>query len=472
MKKVLTLLASCVWSVAAMATNYTGTLTVINGQQSQETATITIEDNNVTIADIAVTNCASSTVNGITTLVKSNSEMKLVAHVGYNSQYATVELKLANGTTYLFQNVADAFQMPNGDFETWTASSGEPQHWHGFNSASGTWAKLAPGSFGKSTDVHPGSTGKYSAVAKSGSAFGVIGNGTFTNGQLNAGSTNPSASSNHSKMDKTSTATDKDGNPYYTALLATPDSIKTWFKFTQATPNASYPYATISAILFDGTYYQDPEDKNYTNVAGKAQNKTIQVTDWKEISIPFDFSNYTGECKAILVTMSTNATPGKGSSGDQIFADDITLVYNAQLTGVTFKGQQVNFTDGKAVMGEVSEAPLASDFTIACNGAAATSGCIVEETENGYVAHVYVVSGDLLTTEVRTIEFGKSAPAGKVGDVNADNTVDVSDINCMVGVLLGNTPAETYEGRADVNNDGKIDVSDINMICQQLLSQQ
>lgn len=470
MKKIFTLLTTSVFSMAVMATNYTGNL-IINNETLQQDVTASIENNTITLNGVTVTDCAASTVNGVTTLVNKTAVAQVVAHYGYDSKYAVINMTLADGTTYHFENVGDAFQIPNSNFETWTASSGEPQHWHGFKSASGGLAKSAPGSFGKSTDKRPGSTGTYSAVAKSGDVFGIVGNGTFTNGQLNAGNMSATNTTNHSHMDVASTAVDKDGNPFYTAMLAKPDALKTWFKFSQAKANTTYPYATISAILFDGTYYQDPENKTYTNVAGKANNKTIAVTDWTEISIPFNFEGYTGACKAILVTMSTNATPGKGSSGDQIWADDLTLVYNAEITGVTYKEQQLDFTDGTCDLGTVTEAPTASDFAVTYNGASATAGCAVVETEDSYIAYVYAVSGDLLTNEVFTVVMHKEEKSIP-GDVNGNGEVNVTDINATVKIILNQEQDEDYKRRADVNGDNTIDIKDVNAIVQIILNKQ
>lgn len=48
------------------------------------------------------------------------------------------------------------------------------------------------------------------------------------------------------------------------------------------------------------------------------------------------------------------------------------------------------------------------------------------------------------------------------GDVNGDGTVDVSDINAVINLMLGHS--NTYGDKADLNADGCIDVSDINII--------
>lgn len=53
-----------------------------------------------------------------------------------------------------------------------------------------------------------------------------------------------------------------------------------------------------------------------------------------------------------------------------------------------------------------------------------------------------------------------------LGDVNSDGTVDVSDINVVINMILGN---ETIDFVADVNNDGEIDVADVNIIVNIIL---
>lgn len=50
------------------------------------------------------------------------------------------------------------------------------------------------------------------------------------------------------------------------------------------------------------------------------------------------------------------------------------------------------------------------------------------------------------------------------GDVNADGSIDVTDINVIINIILGNDNANYYNGRADVNDDNVVDISDINAI--------
>lgn len=63
------------------------------------------------------------------------------------------------------------------------------------------------------------------------------------------------------------------------------------------------------------------------------------------------------------------------------------------------------------------------------------------------------------------------APSYKKGDVNGDGAVDVVDINCLVDIIMGNTDASVYEGRAYVNDDDAVDVVDINEIISIILGE-
>ena len=234
------------------------------------------------------------------------------------------------------------YQIANSNFEAWAASSGEPDHWHGFKSAKGSLAGMAKGTLAKSDDKRPGSTGSYSAVITAGSVLGIVNNGTFTTGQLQAGNASAANTANHAEMDKTSTATDKNGDKFYMPLTGHPDAMKVWIKFSQKTAQTTYKYASASAILFDGSYYQDPEDKEYANVVAKAKNTQITTCGWTELTIPFVYESNDVEPAAILVTFGTNATPGKGSNGDQVFVDDMVLVYNSELSSVKYNGNNVS----------------------------------------------------------------------------------------------------------------------------------
>ena len=66
-----------------------------------------------------------------------------------------------------------------------------------------------------------------------------------------------------------------------------------------------------------------------------------------------------------------------------------------------------------------------------------------------------------------TFEYAKTEPDVMYGNVNGDNTIDVSDALLVCQFYLGNVaPTDAQNAAADVNGDGAVDVSDASMICQ------
>ena len=67
--------------------------------------------------------------------------------------------------------------------------------------------------------------------------------------------------------------------------------------------------------------------------------------------------------------------------------------------------------------------------------------------------------------DVRTFVYHEAI----AGDVNGDLEVSVSDVNAVIGVILGITSSETVLSRADVNGDGEVTVSDVNKVISIIL---
>ncbi|MCI6079425.1 MAG: calycin-like domain-containing protein, partial [Bacteroidales bacterium] len=344
MRKLSTLFCAVLMTLSAMATDYKGNLTVsINGEGSTQPATISIVENagkyNLSIlnfmlgegesvlpvGNIVIENVTGAVAGNLTTLyvnknitiqkgnvagiaddawlgpmlgevpVKMSSSFNTNGFLGVNIDIDMVST-LGQVIKVTFENVGNHFQMPNSDFETWSNENNAPKHWHGFESVKGKLSGTAKSKtkLVSSKNVRPGSKGLTSAVVTSTKVFTVIANGTMTNGVLNAGSMYAADASNHSETDLSSTSKDANGDPFATPMYAKPDSVKFWMRFTQAKAQASYPYAAFNAVITDGTYYQDPENKTYTNkVAVAAPNKAdMTVGDWRLVSCPFDYASY------------------------------------------------------------------------------------------------------------------------------------------------------------------------------------
>ncbi len=367
------------------------------------------------------------------------------------------------------------YQFVNGDFETWSNATTEPTAWHGFASAKGSLASMAAGQLGSSTEVRPGSAGNRSALIESGVVnmlfFKIVANGTMTNGQLNAGSTTAADPDNHAEMDLSSTATDKNGDPFYTKLDAAPDSISLWVKFAQNSVDSSNPYATVSIKLTDGTYYQEPAAQTYTNVAASAGSNTIAATDWMEMKQAFDYDSYASnnaQVRAIFFTASTNATPGKGNEGDKLWVDDIVLIYHAGVSSISYDGAELegwdkntrNYTVSIAANAVVTEDQIAATI----EGRAAVLSKTLTETANGYTATVTATSADGTRVESYTIDFERQAPA--TGDVNGDGKVDAADVSLTINMILTGTGINL---NADLNGDGVVNAADVTALINLIL---
>lgn len=333
--------------------------------------------------------------------------MQQLIHVTFGDE-------LVRGTNY---------HVPNGDFEEWHTSKDsyvEPNAWHSFESATGDWASLAGHHIEKSDKGVDGST---CARIYATSIFGIVANGTMTTGRMNAGSMSAEDKKNNAYTDISKEDVDGNGDPFYVALQGRPDSLVLNLQFHQPSPNAQHPYATVSAVITDGTYYQDPEDKEYTNVVAKAQNNQIAVTgnDWQRIAIPFVYTDNTVEPKAILITISTNADAGQGGKDDEVLVDNLTLIYNSRLRALAV----ADFAPDKFEYEVETEAELENLAPVA-DGVGSYVLTAIKDTEEGKCAEVtvyaadlrsvskYTVSckaGDNKTTAIADAEASKAAPA-------------------------------------------------------------
>lgn len=50
------------------------------------------------------------------------------------------------------------------------------------------------------------------------------------------------------------------------------------------------------------------------------------------------------------------------------------------------------------------------------------------------------------------------------GDINGDGVVDITDVNLVIGLMLGTINASDYPGDANLNGDATVDITDVNLI--------
>ena len=294
------------------------------------------------------------------------------------------------------------YAIVNGGFEgSWT--NGEPQGWHSFNTATGDYVSFVQNTdqFTRSTETRPGSTGSQSAKIETKIVVGNNANGNCTNGRINAGSmTATDASGNYNFSDPSA-----DG--YNTPFVGQPDSLVFWAKYIPAdkNPGNSVNRARAHAVVTTNARYQDPESGNYANVkiaeAGINYAATADM-GWQRLAVPFEYTQLDPSKAAyMLITFTTNQTPGGGSSYsegslfnktyylDDVYLDDVEMVYNHRLKSLTLDGQQVSFTQGVATL---SQTYSDSEYTLAAKadgrGAKSFIGYDAEQSS----IYVYVVA--------------------------------------------------------------------------------
>lgn len=465
MKKFFTLVAAALCAMNMMAKDYTGNMVVtVNDAATTklQNKSITVEkqDNgkyhlsvknfmfgkmNVGTIDLQDLEAEAGSTNALTEIVYDGDitispnedgtgalkgktmKMSLLAGLSEKVMVADMNINYPElGQDIDVEFLSNGTQIPNSDFEEFhtasvsmpggePATSDEPNNWHSFMSASGNpvmvyLAGYAPHTF-ISDDVRPGSEGKKSVKLLALDMAIAIANGTITTGRMNTGSTTADdTNSNYAWMDTSTTDVDANGDPFYATLVTKPDAIKFWAKFKQGTPNAEHPYATCSAIITDGTRFQEPAptDVTYTNIVAEARYPKIAETngEWKEFNIPFEYKNNDLDPKAILVTLSTNADAGKGSDQDELYVDDLSLVYNNDMTSLQYKGENIEWTktedyDGEGTFDPKGEKVSLNDLVVKTNGAGAF---VVKTWEydkdwESWEIHISVIAADLSDTK-------------------------------------------------------------------------
>ena len=245
----------------------------------------------------------------------------------------------------------------------------------------------------------------------------------MTTGRMSADGYTATDTKNNAHIDPSDTDKDGNGDPFYATITNRPDSMVVYLKFKQGTVNAEHPYATVSAALTDGTYYQEPQNMTYTNVIASAQDKTIATTngEWKRIAIPFTYTGYEAAPKHLFVTISTNADPGQGSAKDTVWVDDISLVYNASATNITVAGKGIGFHPGTTTYQvDAAGTITADDIAVTLDGRGAFATKTISTKDGLTTATVNVYSADLLKTASYTLQISPASGIQNI-PVNSKN---------------------------------------------------
>jgi hypothetical protein len=476
-KTLLSLALALLSSLSMSAKDYTDTLVVtVNGTATRQTATISVDKQADGRYDFALKNFKLNMAGAVmsignielknlvpatsskgdvlatdTTITISEGDDKSVAMwmgpmlgsiplqlktlVQDNHLYTVIDINMASLNQVIHVTFGDRYQLPNSGFEDYrteqtlhadltgvnppsTINVEEPLNWHSFASATGKYVQAAnafsdPHTY-SSDVVRSGATGKKSLLLTSSLVFGtIVANGTVTTGRMQAGSMDASNVQNCAYLSLDSTTTDSHGDLFSNHIEGCPDSLIVWVKFKQKEAVAEHPYATISAAITDGTYYQDPQDKDYTNVVATAKNAQIASNGfaWQHIVIPFKYNDNDVKAQTLLVTISTNADPGQGSAADSLYVDDISLIYNVDKPAVTVNGHAVTLDKAEVTTTASDPATAVVVATTANKGSFAAVSELSSSADQRKLQLLYC-SDDLKTIKTYTLVINKGAETG------------------------------------------------------------
>lgn len=263
---------------------------------------------------------------------------------------------------------------------------------------------------------------------------------------------------------------------------------------------------SFTAPTEEGTYYlvgMDPnrtipkDDSGGTNYAKIAPATAIlNVAADAELERPFQDAAVNDEKLAAKNTSYEGITTLTSADGQTTYtevpkyhvtvpagAETVTVTYNKDVDirhdGTTVYAYEVEFA-ATAVNRAAAQAsgytlkPITLENSYTCN-TDGTQTVIMPVT--GYVRNADG-SGKAITLQATsdkssapialfTFEYAKTEPDVMYGNVNGDNTIDVSDALLVCQFYLGNVaPTDAQNAAADVSGDGAVDVSDALMICQ------
>lgn len=226
----------------------------------------------------------------------------------------------------------DCIQIPNSDFEKWVnlgSKNEEPLRWHSFKSSTGPFHSLLMQQVERSEASRPGSKGRFSARIFSRSIVGITANGNLTNGRLNAGSMFPSGAKNNNYTQRDS--------DFCTPINRIPDSLTVWLCLRTKDADSygrimSYVHGDADFVCLSGGW--EPHEMLCAQVEYEFP-MTSSLNDtmiWKRMSLPYkDYTHLCDDPRYILTSFTTNKRAGEGDSGDEMFVDDLHLIYNPTL---------------------------------------------------------------------------------------------------------------------------------------------
>ncbi|MCQ2288705.1 MAG: chitobiase/beta-hexosaminidase C-terminal domain-containing protein, partial [Muribaculaceae bacterium] len=217
----------------------------------------------------------------------------------------------------------------------------------------------------------------------------------------------------------------------------------------------------MTAIYQNGSYLYVKSDDEYALVYGRLTN-TFENGDQIQNAVA-NWTLYNG-AKQLVPTDETFVASGKGAAIEptEIALEEVgtDMVHNYLL----IKNATITATE------TANTYEIADETMEGVKLFAKFSGVEMPETLEGKTFDVKCfVTIFKEEVELYPVEIKDNAPVPPAlkGDVNNDGTVDVSDLNVLLNIMLGGE--DKTEGRSDVTGDGTIDISDVNAVINIML---
>lgn len=330
---------------------------------SAEAASISFASNHVYVAKDATFKADVVTENLTEAVVytSSNSNVATIAEDGTVTALkrgstkitATADDAIAEYILTVIDNGSEMEpQILNGDFETWTFDGDNlPNNWNSFQTSDGQLAATGYDDGNRqvqrSEDVRSGSDGLSSVRIWSRDVYMAgykvaTAQGNITTGRVHADGASATARGNYNYSDRDGVNTNNGvSNPCAMQFTGKPAKISFYAKFHQETASEDYPNAHLAAIIhgdYDYITYGLPTndtDENKAQVVAIAEKDFPDTNgEWVKFEAPFNYTENAVEPAYIIINISTNAYPGKGSVGDELLIDDIELTYDVE-TGIS-----------------------------------------------------------------------------------------------------------------------------------------
>lgn len=345
-------------------------------------------------------------------------------------------------------NAKGVYQLPNPDFEQWEAGVKldgtvtqyeEPVGWNSFATGTGSLIGTAVSLMknwaikgNRGTEEQP----NYYAIVYTGSFWGIKGNGNMTTGIINAGNMTPDNVANHNY---TPTESEGEGaDNFRQRFTGRPDAMKVSLKYVTEGTTQDF-YARVSAWLHNGTAkFQDPHE---TDMVSKAVGNALiepsyeDAKDWTEFIAEFNYPEeyINNNPEYILISTTSNRTPGKGNAADSLYIDDLYFIYYSSISDLKIQGESIKGFDEAITEYEFEgDAPSLDDIEVICKSKWATlktpllktvrDGTTVISIE--VLGNDYEVSGN---STVYTLTYTSNSSTGVGLDENQEERVFVTD---------------------------------------------